>query len=62
MMFYDGFSVNRCLEKHAQRFEIISILMQASMIIEIVQINRLQHHSKWDFLLVIGTLVWTSIV
>jgi hypothetical protein len=40
-MGYDGYFVNCCTNKHAQRFEIVSILTQASMKIEIVQINRL---------------------
>jgi hypothetical protein len=30
-MYYDGYSVNCCPNKHAQRLEIVSILMQASM-------------------------------
>jgi hypothetical protein len=30
-MCYDGYSINCCLEKRAQRFEIMSILTQASM-------------------------------
>jgi hypothetical protein len=40
MMYYDGYFVNCCSNKHTQRFEIMSILMQASMKTEIVQINR----------------------
>jgi hypothetical protein len=40
-MCYDGHFVNCCLDKYAQRFEIMSILTQASMKIEIAQINRL---------------------
>jgi hypothetical protein len=31
MMCYDGYFVNCCPNKQAQRFEIISNLMQASM-------------------------------
>jgi hypothetical protein len=38
-MCYDGYSVNCSSNKYAQRFEIMSILTQASMEIEIVQIN-----------------------
>jgi hypothetical protein len=30
-MYYDGYFVNFCPNKHAQRLEIVSILMQASM-------------------------------
>jgi hypothetical protein len=41
MMCYDGYSINFCPKKHAQRFEIMSILMQASMKTSIVEINRL---------------------
>jgi hypothetical protein len=40
-MHYNGYSVNCCPNEHAQRFEIMSILTQASMKIEIVQINKL---------------------
>jgi hypothetical protein len=40
MMCYNGYFVNYCPDKHTQRFEIMSILMQASMKTEIVQINR----------------------
>jgi hypothetical protein len=38
-MCCDGYSINFCPDKYAQRFEIISILTQAFMKIEIVQIN-----------------------
>jgi hypothetical protein len=31
MMYYDGYFVDCCSNKHAQRFEILSILTQASM-------------------------------
>jgi hypothetical protein len=31
MMCYDGYSVNCCPNKHAQRFEIMPILTQASV-------------------------------
>jgi hypothetical protein len=40
-MYYDGYSVNCCPNKHIQRFEIMSILTQASMKIKIVEINKL---------------------
>jgi hypothetical protein len=30
-MYYDGYFVNCCPNKHAQRLEIVSILMQASI-------------------------------
>jgi hypothetical protein len=30
-MYYDGYFVNCCPNKHAQRLEIVSILMQASL-------------------------------
>jgi hypothetical protein len=50
-MCYDGYFVNCFPDKHAQRFEIMSILTQASMKTKIVQINRLYCHSRWDFLL-----------
>jgi hypothetical protein len=30
-MYYDGYFVNCCPNKHTQRLEIMSILMQASM-------------------------------
>jgi hypothetical protein len=30
-MYYDGYFVKCCPNKHAQRLEIVSILMQASM-------------------------------
>jgi hypothetical protein len=41
MMCYDGYLVNYCPNKHAQRLEIMSILTQASIKTEIVQINKL---------------------
>jgi hypothetical protein len=41
MMYYDGYFVNCCPNEHAQRFENVSILTQASMKTLIVQINRL---------------------
>jgi hypothetical protein len=31
-MYYDGYFVNFCQNKQAQRLEIVSILMQASML------------------------------
>jgi hypothetical protein len=31
MMCYDGYSINNCPNKHAQIFEIMSVLTQASM-------------------------------
>jgi hypothetical protein len=31
MMYYDGYFVNCCPNKHTQRLEIVSILMQASI-------------------------------
>jgi hypothetical protein len=51
-MCYNGYFVNHCSNEHVQRFEIMSILKQASMKREIVQINRLLRHLRWDFLLV----------
>jgi hypothetical protein len=30
-MYYDGYFLNCCPKTHAQRLEIVSILMQASM-------------------------------
>jgi hypothetical protein len=40
-MCYDGYFVNCYSNEHAQRFEIMSILTQASIKTEIVQINKL---------------------
>jgi hypothetical protein len=40
-MCYDGYFVNFCPNEHIQRFEIVSILTQATMKIKIVQINTL---------------------
>jgi hypothetical protein len=40
-MRYDGYFVNCCPNEHVQRIEIMSILTQASMKTEIVQINTL---------------------
>jgi hypothetical protein len=40
MMSSNGYYINRCPDKQAQRFEIKSILTQASMKTEFVQINR----------------------
>jgi hypothetical protein len=31
MMCYDGYFINYCPNEHTKRFEIVSILMQASM-------------------------------
>jgi hypothetical protein len=40
-MCYDGYAVNCYPNEHTQRFEIMLILMQASIITEIAQINKL---------------------
>jgi hypothetical protein len=57
MMCHDGYFVNCCPNKHAQRFKIVSTLTQASMKEKIVQLNRLQHHSTWGYLLVFTSIL-----
>jgi hypothetical protein len=40
-MYYDGYAVNCYPNEHAQRFKIVSILTQASIITKIIQITKL---------------------
>jgi hypothetical protein len=41
MMYHDGYFVNCCPNEHIQRFEIVSILKQASIKTLILQLNKL---------------------